>query len=116
MNTANDLLCQNLSFHQLVMNFSCLMIGMNAQVSIAPLSARFSALYISSFIKSHYYFQDLPEPKYLRLLANAEHSTVLNGLSNPHFIFSLRSLFVATIKGKYESYNMTSLPFLYNVI
>ena len=73
-------------------------------------------LYISTFIKSHYYFQDLPEPKYLRLLANAEHSTVLNGLSNPHFIFSLRSLFVATIKGKYESYNMTSLPFRYNVI
>ena len=58
-------------------------------------------------MESHYYFQDLPEPKYLRLLANAEHSTVLNGISNPHFIFSLRSLFVATIKGRDES----SLPF-----
>ena len=98
------------------------MIGMDAQARSPshPLSARrcalSGALYISSFIKSHYYFQDLPEPKYLRLLANAEHSTVLNGLSNPHFIFSLRSLFVATIKGKYESYNMTSLPFRYNVI
>ena len=48
---------------------------------------------------THYFFQDLPEPKYFRILPNAEHSTVLSGVSNPHFIFSMRSLFIATIKG-----------------
>ena len=86
------------------------MIGMDFAVPIR--STPFCALLLRSeapsqpswltSIESHYYFQDLPEPKYLRLLANAEHSTVLNGISNPHFIFSLRSLFIATIKGNYD--------------
>ena len=47
---------------------------------------------------SHYFFDQLKQPKYFRLLANAEHSTVANGISNPTFIFGLRSLFLATMK------------------
>lgn len=48
---------------------------------------------------SHYFFDELPEPKYMRLLPNAEHSTVISGLSAPHFMFSFRQFVLATLKG-----------------
>ena len=47
---------------------------------------------------SYYFWDDLPEPKYFRLLANAEHSTSLSGLSAPHFAFAMRSMFLAVNK------------------
>jgi len=50
---------------------------------------------------SHLWFADMPEPKYFRMLPNAEHSTVLSGLTTPHFIFSARQLFISVNKGIY---------------
>ena len=47
---------------------------------------------------TYYFWDDLPEPKYFRLLANTDHTTVLNGLSAPHFVFSFRQLLLATWK------------------
>ncbi|CBY21725.1 unnamed protein product [Oikopleura dioica] len=46
-----------------------------------------------------YFWDGLPEPKYFRLLPNAEHSTSASGLSTPHFAFVLRSMFLAVNKG-----------------
>jgi len=48
---------------------------------------------------SHTFWSGLPEPKYLRLLANAEHSTTLSWLSAPHFAFSFRQFLLASLKG-----------------
>ena len=48
---------------------------------------------------SHYFFDQLPGPKYMRLLPNAEHSTAISGLSAPHFAFSFRQFVLATLKG-----------------
>ena len=47
---------------------------------------------------THMFWDDLPEPKYFRLLANAEHSTSLSSLSSPHFAFSFRQFVLATFK------------------
>ena len=51
---------------------------------------------------SYYFFKDLPEPKYFRILPNAEHSTMISGLSAPHYLISARALFLSTIKGLKE--------------
>ena len=48
---------------------------------------------------SHHFWSGLPEPKYLRLLANAEHSTTLSWLSAPHFAFSFRQFIISSLKG-----------------
>ena len=45
------------------------------------------------------FFDGLPEPKYFRLLANAEHSTGISGVSAPHFGFSMRQMMLAAWKG-----------------
>merc|ERR1712035_102619 len=47
---------------------------------------------------THMFWDDLPEPKYFRLVANAEHSTSLSSLSAPHFAFSFRQFVLATFK------------------
>lgn len=49
---------------------------------------------------SYLFFNDLPEPKYFRMLPNAEHSTVISGLTTPHYLFSARSIFLSAMKGK----------------
>ena len=54
---------------------------------------------------TYYFWDDLPEPKFFRLLPNTDHSTMINHLSNPHFIFSARSVFLSVMKGvKFENY------------
>jgi len=47
---------------------------------------------------THMFWDELPEPKYFRLLANAEHSTSLSSLSSPHFAFSFRQFVLAAFK------------------
>ena len=56
----------------------------------------------------------------MRLLPNAEHSTIISGLSAPHFAFSFRQFVLATLKGyplpevKAILYQITSLQFSWN--
>ena len=64
---------------------------------------------------SHYFWEGLPEPKYLRLLANSEHSTTLSWLSAPHFAFSFRQFIIASFKLRFDMSLFLGVSFLSSI-
>jgi len=44
------------------------------------------------------WWDEMPEPKFIRMMPNTDHSTLLNGFSNPHLAFTIRSTYLAAVK------------------